>query len=493
VAVTAIAPTKVRGVTVQSTVLAVAGLTVLGGVLRFWTLGDQSFWYDEALTVNLVHSSFGHMLAGVNAEEATPPLYFCLAWVWGHLFGTGEVGLRSLSAVAGTIAVPVAYSAARTMIGRRTGLITALLVALSPALIWYSQEARSYALLTLLCALSLLFFARARERPSRSNFIGWALASALALTTHYFAVFLIAPEAVWLLVATANRRAAVAASAAVAATGIALAPLAIHQRVHGGTEWIGFTPLQTRLKGVATFFVTGTESVGLRPSWVLAGLGLAAVAALLLRRADRRTRRRALEVFGLGCAAIALPLFLAAAGYDYVHGRNLLPAWLPLCIVVAAALGARRAGALAAIGLVAVCAVLIDFDLRVQTTANWQRDDWRGVADTLGVAHQDRVLVVAPGWQARALMVYLPRMGAAQSTESVSEIDVIAYNGPVPAPQRPQIPTPGLPFRLTERRSMQKFTVMRYRAQRPTAVSARSLTGTRLDRSLTYPLVQRAA
>ena len=67
-------------------------------------------------------------------------------------------------------------------------------------LLWYSQEARAYALLALLCALSLLYFVRALRRGEpRATSSLWGVASALALATHYFAVFPIVAEAVWLL------------------------------------------------------------------------------------------------------------------------------------------------------------------------------------------------------------------------------------------------------------------------------------------------------
>src|SRR5207253_2284725 len=127
---------------------------------------------------------------------------------------------------------------------------------------------------------------RARERPVRGNFIGWALASALALTTHYFAVFLVVPEAVSLIARGGNRRAAAAASAAVGAAGVALAPLALAQHAHGFADWITLQPLWARARGVATLFVAGSESVGLHPSWVVAGLALGLAIALLFRQTD---------------------------------------------------------------------------------------------------------------------------------------------------------------------------------------------------------------
>ena len=43
----------------------------------------------------------------IEATESTPPLYYCMAWVWARIFGYGETGLRSLSAVAGVLTVPL--------------------------------------------------------------------------------------------------------------------------------------------------------------------------------------------------------------------------------------------------------------------------------------------------------------------------------------------------------------------------------------------------
>src|SRR3954454_14742518 len=97
-------------------------LTVLAAVLRFATLDAQSFWYDEALTVGLTHGSLHDMMDGIRAHEANPPLYYALARFWSRVFGDGEVGLRSLSALAGTLTIPVAYGAARTLVNRRTGI-----------------------------------------------------------------------------------------------------------------------------------------------------------------------------------------------------------------------------------------------------------------------------------------------------------------------------------------------------------------------------------
>ena len=84
---------------------ALIGLTALAALIRLLVINNQSFWMDEALTAYETHSSFGGMLGTVAHVETTPPLYFVLIWAWAHVFGSSEVGLRSLSTL--DVDVPV--------------------------------------------------------------------------------------------------------------------------------------------------------------------------------------------------------------------------------------------------------------------------------------------------------------------------------------------------------------------------------------------------
>src|SRR4029453_9461372 len=148
--------------------------------------------------------------------------------------------VRSLSALAGTATIPVAYAAGAALVSRRTGLIAAALVAMNPFLVWYSQEARAYALFAFFSALSLMFFARRSALP-------WALASALAIATHYFAIFLVVPMAIW-------RRWLVPAliPAVVLAAHI---PLLLDQR-HSGQS-VAESALRSRVAGIPKDLVVG--------------------------------------------------------------------------------------------------------------------------------------------------------------------------------------------------------------------------------------------
>ncbi|MCA1690502.1 MAG: glycosyltransferase family 39 protein [Actinobacteria bacterium] len=155
-----------------------------GAAVRFATLGQQSFWLDEAATGRLMRMGLGGMLRALPDGESTPPVYYVLAWVWTRVFGTSEVGLRSLSALIGTLTIPLVYLAGARLLDRRPGLAAAALAAFSPLLVWYSQEARAYALLVALSAASLWAFSAALEpRPGagRRGPALWAAAAGLAL------------------------------------------------------------------------------------------------------------------------------------------------------------------------------------------------------------------------------------------------------------------------------------------------------------------------
>ncbi|HVY96285.1 MAG TPA: glycosyltransferase family 39 protein [Solirubrobacterales bacterium] len=429
----------------------VAGLTLLAGVLRFATLGVQSYHHDEVVTATrILGGSFGHAMDAVNYSESAPPLYYALAWVWTQLWGTGEWGLRSLSALAGVATVPAAYLVARELRGRRAGLVAAALVAVNPMLLWYSQEARAYALFALLCTVSLLYCLRALRNGRRRDFVAWGIVSGLTLATHYFAVFPLAAEALWLL--RRRRRECLPGLAIAGLSGLALAPLAIHQMSLKHAEWIAGQSLGHRLWETTATFLTGETSDIIarptRPALSLLPLALALAGfALLAFRASREERRSAALPLSVAAAAIGIPVLLALASpsKDYVLARNVIPALVPLLIVLAIALtlpSARRLGAALAAGLLAYS---LAFCLWASLSPDLQRPDWRDVAARLGEAEAPRATVT---WTLglASLRYYLPP-GAIQVTPAerydwlVHEIDFVSDGGAPPPP--PHLLGPG--------------------------------------------------
>ena len=393
---------------------ALAGLTALGLAVRFASLGLQSYHHDEAITaMRVLPGSFGDMLRSVRVSESNPPLYYALAWGWVKAFGSDEVGLRSLTALFGAATVPVAYLIGRQLASWRAGLTLAAFVALNPMLIWYSQEARSYALLVFFGAVSLFFFLRALDDRRGRDLAFWALASALALCSHYFAVFAVGIEAVWLLVALRARwRVVLPALAGVGAVGLALLPLINAQVNPTHIGWIENSPLSTRLWETAVSFLAGETghviAAAPRDRYALVPLALIGVGlALVALRGERRERRGAGLGLVLGLGVMGLAAIAALTGKDYVVERNLLPALVPL--LAAAAIGFSLAGA-RRLGLaltVALCAYWLAFDIHVTRTPNLQRPDFRTITEKLGPPLEGRRAIVAWKLAADPVRYYL--------------------------------------------------------------------------------------
>src|SRR4051812_15422700 len=118
---------------------ALAAIVVAAAALRFATLGVQSFSDDELFTTWLTRMPFGRMVSTVPESEATPHFFYLLEWLATRVTGTGEVGMRALPAVTGTLVVPAVYVAGAIAAGRRVALAAAAFAAVNPFLVWYSQ------------------------------------------------------------------------------------------------------------------------------------------------------------------------------------------------------------------------------------------------------------------------------------------------------------------------------------------------------------------
>src|SRR4051794_6605390 len=324
-----------------------AGITLAGALLRFVTLDVQSYWLDEVATVNVLRHGFGDIFSAISNGESTPPVYYVVAWFWSKLFGTGEVGLRSLSALLGTATIPVAYLLGREVANRTTGLVAAALCAFNPLLIWYSQEARSYSLMVLLTALSLLALLRVLDDATPRRLAGWAVVSILAIATHYFAGFLIGAEALWLLY-TLRARALIAVGAVVVAAA-ALLPLALHQRSTGAARFISESSVARRLVQIPKQFLVGYQGP-LETVLTIVALLLVAYGVFLMLRAPAR----AWLLAGLAVAAVLAPLVLAVIGPDYLLARNVIASLVPFAAAIGAGFATTRAGIAAAAGLCAI-------------------------------------------------------------------------------------------------------------------------------------------
>jgi uncharacterized membrane protein len=447
--------------------LLLIGLTAFGALLRFGFLGQQSFWFDESVTIALVQGSFRHMADALPSSESTPPLYYVLAWGWSKLFGTGEIGLRSLSAVFGTATIPAAFAVGCQYVSRRAGLYAAAIVACSPFLVWYSQEARGYALFGLLSALSVLAIGRAVQHPTWRTCGAWALVACLALATHYFAIFLVGAEAAWILVAQRRNVAAWLSVAATGAAGLALLPLALRQNDTGSTDWITGQPLSRRMRATVREFVSGQYS----PRHQLAILGAAAATLLVIGAlvwlSDETQRRGAVRVLALGTASLLAPLALVSTRYDKFFYRNLIGSFVVIAIGFGCAFASRRAARFGVVVIGIVCMFELGAVTLTLQRSSLQRDDWRAAMRALSTADGPVAVVTEPWFERSVIAVYRPDVR--EMPRSGAEVRDIAFVGLGPLPSDFRPPSG---FQLVDRQQIQRVTVVRYRAPTPRLVTA---------------------
>jgi mannosyltransferase len=494
--------------------VVLALLIAIAAFLRFWRLRHQGFWFDEANTSQEVHYTPGQLLSLLKHYESTPPLYYAVAWVWARIFGYGEAGLRSLSAVCGVLVVPVSYVLARKLFSRRAGLIAAALTASNPLLIWYSQEARAYELVVLLTGISLVAFAYAKDEPGPVAVATWTVSCALAIATEYYAALVIIPQALWLLYRHRRARTVIAGIAALIVWCLPLLWFAISQHGTGHAKWIAKIPLGHRVGEIFPQFLIGFGAPGhdvLVPIAAAAAVGGLALLAIRVRRGEERSS--AAFLVGIVVVAIVLNGLLIAGGIDNLLSRNVIELWLPAAALLAAGLAIRGRPAIVGLTLAAaLCGTGVAAAIGVALNRNYQRPDWRGVARVLGARP-------SPGVSGRAILVqlrlpllpmslYMPGTKAwphhgtdtyniYTGSQSVQEFDVVAMSSPrgnqcwwgsacnlVPSQLQSAYRIPG--FRPVWIRRFDQFTIMRLRAQHPVVVSSQMVSSALTSTQLIY-------
>ena len=171
------------------TILPVAAITIVGLLLRLYALNRQSLWFDEGVTVWKVAQPYSR-LWGLNSIDTVPPLYYWLLKMWVGLWGLNDTSIRLFSALLGTATIPVVYSLGKTFFNVRTGLIASVLMTTATYHIQYSQEARSYALVTLVFALCWRFLSGSLKNGQ--CWLGYSMCGVLLLYSHGISLFYLA-------------------------------------------------------------------------------------------------------------------------------------------------------------------------------------------------------------------------------------------------------------------------------------------------------------
>jgi hypothetical protein len=301
----------------------------------FCDLGVRSLWNDEIVSaLDALHhnTDFWNALA---IDGGNMVVYRLLLHMSMALFGGGQFALRVPSALAGVALTPVMFFLGRRMFGTRAGVVATAVVAVSPPLVVWSQQAQGYCLGTLLVASSALALLRSVERPTKRRWFVYGLLAVLSIYTIVWAgLFLIAQ---WLPIAVGRRtRVRLSEMLTVAGgLGVAYVPLVVLavrngsgnvllMNAHPSTA-IGIHILQELSSGVAPEFFGTTL--------VVAIVTVIAVSCWIMASAELLSRIRHapgdLETMCLGIALswLLLPLVVDAL-FSSAYRSLFVPAYL---------------------------------------------------------------------------------------------------------------------------------------------------------------------
>jgi mannosyltransferase len=380
---------------------AIALLAIgVGAFLRFDGLGVPSYWLDEilgqTLTTKAAAQPWWRWLIGFAEEHG--PLYYASQLV-GRVFGTSEFAGRLLPALFGVATIVLVWLATRSV-------AAPILMAVSPLAVYYSREARPYALLMMLTAAVIVLLLRCGtgSQPVRGR---EAAACAVIVAIAYTSAVSAPVIAAALIVALVRRRWWIAG---VSAASLALLPL-LYRTSTQITSGFSGVDVMTLLR---TFSVSALGTpIGGRAA--VAMFVLAVIGGVALARSDRRT---AIVIIGM----TALPLAIAIAAlraFDHWYGaRYVAPALVGYVMLAGYGIAALTRRFTIAAPLIAI--VLAWQAWPAARVESFQKLDWRAIAAKIhSYAHKGDLVIAAEPWSEVALRYYLRRLPPRVQLEGV--------------------------------------------------------------------------
>jgi len=386
-------------------------ILLLGLTFRLFHLDYLSLWNDETFSRYYYQSGLRYMWTEGLQWESSPPLYYMAIGAWMQIFGTGEIGMRSLSVAASLGAIILVYALGREMLSRRQALLAAALFAASATQIYFAQEARPYSLLLLPVAVTLLMCARyLRGQHSTWSLAGYATSAVLCIYTHATMVFFVGACGLTVLAwSAAPWRGQVHVGGWIAAN-VAVALLSFPEILgmlsHVKADRLAWMPPLTwhEIGLVFSQVVVGPLSRPDFPGEQLAALLICLlVLSLWLYPLGRRPAIVLLAIPGIYSACVlGVSLF-----QPILVGRIFCWTWIPLCLVLAHVLSTRSI-----LQLVVATATFLVFSVGLtdQFTASADaKEPWRSVVRQVRAALSCADLIVlGPQTSPSNLFYYAP-------------------------------------------------------------------------------------
>ncbi len=181
-----------------------AAITVVGFVARYYHLGYYSLWLDEIGQVVVSGFSLSQLLAAVGGH-LSPPLDYLLLKIF-MVFGSSDTIVRLPACLYGTASIPLIFYLGRKVVGESPAIIAAVMLALSPMAIAFSQEARMYSLFLMIALLSYIICHKFLEKPTIKGAAALGAVNGMLVMTHYFGFAIVGIELVILIIMAFQQR-----------------------------------------------------------------------------------------------------------------------------------------------------------------------------------------------------------------------------------------------------------------------------------------------
>lgn len=189
--------TQIRGIDW----IVLAGGLVIYALVTLRTIASSSIWFDEAFSAYLSHYSFIDIVR-YTATDVHPPIYYWLLKIWTGMFGTNELGFRSMSLFFAVIAIIFAYLLVKRLFGRKAAWLSLAFLVTSPMLVRYGQEARMYTMVAAIAFAATYTLTFAVESKRRRPWVIYGILVALGMLTHYFMAFIWVTHWIWRYIVT---------------------------------------------------------------------------------------------------------------------------------------------------------------------------------------------------------------------------------------------------------------------------------------------------
>jgi mannosyltransferase len=174
-----------------------AAITLLAAALRFYKLGEWSFWIDEIFTLN--RASVHVNIETIISQWWHPSISLILTNLAIENLGISEWSARLVPALIGILTIPILFFPIRSLFNPVVALLTGLLLAVSPWHLEWSQNARFYTSLLVIYFLAAYAFYLAIEKDKLGYLFLSGILLILAIGERFVAAFLVPAALVYLL------------------------------------------------------------------------------------------------------------------------------------------------------------------------------------------------------------------------------------------------------------------------------------------------------